>query len=71
MSNASSGTKAGGKARAGRRKRQLPQAPLRRILSTKVQVRALNDGRGEILIEYYSADDLERILELFHEIEGR
>jgi ParB family chromosome partitioning protein len=44
---------------------------LRRILSTKVQVRPLSGGKGEILIEYYSDDDLERLLELFHELEGR
>jgi ParB family transcriptional regulator, chromosome partitioning protein len=44
---------------------------LRRILSTKVQVKPLSGGKGEILIEYYSADDLERLLDLFHELEGR
>lgn len=37
---------------------------LRRALGTKVQVRPLEHGKGEILIEYYSADDLERLLEL-------
>ncbi len=37
---------------------------LRQALGTKVQVRRLRDGRGEIIIEYYSGDDLERILEL-------
>jgi ParB family transcriptional regulator, chromosome partitioning protein len=44
---------------------------LRQILSTKVQVKPLSGGKGEILIEYYSADDLERLLDLFHELEGR
>jgi hypothetical protein len=31
----------------------------------------LQDGKGEIVIEYYSADDLERILEIFSEIDDR
>ncbi|HTY59112.1 MAG TPA: ParB/RepB/Spo0J family partition protein [Bacteroidota bacterium] len=44
---------------------------LRRFLGTRVQVRMLQDGKGEILIEYYSADDLERILEIFSEVEDR
>jgi ParB family chromosome partitioning protein len=37
---------------------------LRQMLATKVQVKPLRDGRGEIILEYYSADDLERILEI-------
>jgi len=44
---------------------------LRQFLGTRVQVRMLQDGKGEIVIEYYSADDLERILEIFAEIENR
>jgi ParB family chromosome partitioning protein len=44
---------------------------LRRALGTKVQVRPLSHGKGEIMIEYYSDDDLERILELLYEIDGR
>ncbi|MFN3344360.1 MAG: ParB/RepB/Spo0J family partition protein [Chloroherpetonaceae bacterium] len=36
---------------------------LRNKLSTKVKVRHSKKGSGEIVIEYYSADDLERILE--------
>jgi len=44
---------------------------LRRFLGTRVQVRMLQDGKGEIVVEYYSADDLERILELFSGIEDR
>jgi ParB family chromosome partitioning protein len=44
---------------------------LRQFLGTRVQVRMLQDGTGEIVIEYYSADDLERILEIFSEIEDR
>jgi ParB family chromosome partitioning protein len=37
---------------------------LRRKFGTKVAVRVKSDGKGEILIEYYSADDLERIVEI-------
>jgi ParB family chromosome partitioning protein len=44
---------------------------LRQFLGTRVQVKMLQDGKGEIVIEYYSADDLERILEIFSEIEDR
>ncbi|MEW6510554.1 MAG: ParB/RepB/Spo0J family partition protein [Bacteroidota bacterium] len=44
---------------------------LRHFLGTKVQVRMLQDGKGEIVIEYYSADDLERILEIFAELQER
>ncbi|MGA9116459.1 MAG: ParB/RepB/Spo0J family partition protein [Bacteroidota bacterium] len=37
---------------------------LRRQFGTKVEVRPLQDGKGQVVLEYYSADDLERILEL-------
>jgi ParB family transcriptional regulator, chromosome partitioning protein len=40
---------------------------LKRTLSTKVDVKKKNDG-GEIRISYYSDDDLERILQLFEQI---
>jgi ParB family chromosome partitioning protein len=40
---------------------------LRQLLGTKVQVRSLQHGRGEILIEYYSAEDLDRILDILEE----
>lgn len=43
---------------------------LRQSLGTKVQVRPITSGKGEIIIEYYSADDLERLLDLFAEIQG-
>lgn len=39
---------------------------LKRFLGTKVKVRH-KGGRGEIVIEYYTTDDLERILELILE----
>ena len=44
---------------------------LRQLLGTKVQVRRLKDGKGEILIEFYSNDDLDRILDLFGELQDR
>ncbi len=43
---------------------------LRRLLSTRVHVRQSAGGKGEIVVEYYSADDLERLLELFENIQG-
>jgi ParB family chromosome partitioning protein len=44
---------------------------LRQFLGTKVMVRMLQDGKGEIVIEYYSADDLERLLEIFADLQDR
>jgi ParB family transcriptional regulator, chromosome partitioning protein len=41
---------------------------LKRTLSTKVDVKEKNRG-GEIRISYYSEDDLERILQLFEQID--
>ena len=35
------------------------------------QVRPLQNGRGEIVLEYYSADDLARLVELVEELERR
>jgi ParB family transcriptional regulator, chromosome partitioning protein len=43
---------------------------LRQLLGTKVQIRPIHDGKGELLIEYYSSEDLERILEIFERLEG-
>ncbi|HEX9656224.1 MAG TPA: ParB/RepB/Spo0J family partition protein [Bacteroidota bacterium] len=37
---------------------------LRQRLGTKVQLKQMTDGKGEIIVEYYSGDDLERILDL-------
>src|SRR3990172_2971310 len=37
---------------------------LKRMLGTKVKVYAKSGGKGEIVIQYFSPDDLERILEL-------
>jgi len=44
---------------------------IRRILGTKVTVRPLQNGRGEIVLEYYSSDDLSRLVELVEELERR
>jgi ParB family transcriptional regulator, chromosome partitioning protein len=38
---------------------------LRQSLGTKVVVREKEGGRGEIIIEFYSFDDLDRLLDLF------
>jgi ParB family chromosome partitioning protein len=38
---------------------------LRRALGTRVKVRTKGPGKGEIVVEYYSLDDLDRLLELF------
>lgn len=45
------------------------ESKVRQVLGTKVTVRANSDGRGQITIEYYSADDLDRLLDLFAIIE--
>jgi ParB family chromosome partitioning protein len=37
---------------------------LRQQLATRVHVKPLHEGKGEIILEYYSPDDLERIMEL-------
>jgi ParB family chromosome partitioning protein len=37
---------------------------LKRSLGTKVKVYAKSGGKGEIVIQYFSSDDLERIIEL-------
>jgi len=38
---------------------------LRKIFGTKVSCKQKTDGSGELIIEYYSPDDLERLFELF------
>ncbi len=37
---------------------------LRQRLGTKVSIKTMQDGKGEIVVEYYSPDDLERLIEL-------
>jgi len=39
---------------------------LKNIIGTKVTINRKQKGRGKIEIEYYSDDDLERIMELFN-----
>jgi hypothetical protein len=34
-------------------------------------VKALRHGKGEIQVEYYSAEDLDRLLEIFEELQRR
>ncbi|MEX0737523.1 MAG: ParB/RepB/Spo0J family partition protein [Bacteroidota bacterium] len=48
---------------------QSVEEKLRQALGTKVSVKAKENGRGEIVIEYYSLDDLDRLLDLFAAIE--
>ena len=38
---------------------------IRQYLGTKVSVRPKENGRGEIVIEYYSLEDLDRLIDLF------
>ncbi|HLX12968.1 MAG TPA: ParB/RepB/Spo0J family partition protein [Bacteroidota bacterium] len=40
------------------------ESKIRQILATKVKVNISTDGKGEITIEFYSADDLGRIFDL-------
>ena len=42
---------------------------LRKIFGTKVSCKQKQDGSGEIVIEYYSNDELERLFELFEIID--
>jgi ParB family chromosome partitioning protein len=41
------------------------EAQLRQALGTKVKVRTKGQGRGEIIVEYYSLDDFDRLMDLF------
>jgi ParB family chromosome partitioning protein len=43
---------------------------LRRIFGTKVICKQKNNGTGSIVIEFYSNDELERLIELVESIEG-
>jgi len=42
---------------------------LRKIFGTKVICRQKKDGSGELIIEYYSSEELERLFELFEIID--
>ncbi len=64
-------------------KRSRPSAPasdvslasveekLRHALGTKVDIKALNDGKGQIILEYYSLEDLERLLDLLSSVRNQ
>ena len=41
---------------------------LKLVMGTKVNISHKNDGKGKIEIEYYSLDELERLMELFEHI---
>ena len=43
------------------------EAKLREMLGTKVSVRPKGTGKGEIVVEYYSLDDFDRLMDLFAE----
>ncbi|GJQ63784.1 MAG: DNA-binding protein [Melioribacteraceae bacterium] len=45
------------------------ESKLRRIFGTKVLCKQKKDGAGEVVIEFYSNDELERLFELFDIIE--
>jgi ParB family chromosome partitioning protein len=44
---------------------------LRKIFGTKVQCKQNKDGGGEIIVEFYSQDELERLFELFEIIDKK
>jgi ParB family chromosome partitioning protein len=46
-------------------------ARLQQILATRVRVHARGTGKGEIVVEYYSHDDLGRLFDLISSIEHR
>jgi ParB family chromosome partitioning protein len=45
------------------------ESKLKRIFGTQVKIKHTGNGRGEIVIEFYSDDEFERLLELFELIE--
>jgi ParB family chromosome partitioning protein len=46
---------------------QNAEAKLREMLGTKVSLRSKGGGKGEIVVEYYSLDDFDRLMDLFAE----
>ena len=63
--------RAGPPAQQGRSSLQSIEDRLRQLLGTKVQIRKMHDGKGEIVIEYYSDDDLERLIEILEGLQER
>jgi ParB family chromosome partitioning protein len=47
------------------------ESKLKRIFGTQVKIKQTGNGRGEIVIEFYSDDEFERLLELFELIEKK
>ncbi|CUS96468.1 ParB/RepB/Spo0J family partition protein [Candidatus Chrysopegis kryptomonas] len=45
------------------------ESKLKRIFGTQVRIRQTGNSKGEIVIEFYSNDDFERLIELFEIIE--
>ena len=43
---------------------------LKRLMGTKVSIRKKKDDKGKIEIEYYSLEELERLLDLFQKLPG-
>ena len=41
---------------------------IREILGTKVSISRKDENRGKIEIEYYSVDELERLMDLFRDL---
>ncbi len=41
------------------------ESKLKRIFGTQVKIRQIGNGKGEVVIEFYSNDEFERLLELF------
>lgn len=73
LSKSSSGSKT---VKQTEKTRQKPNAVLgsiedylRRVLATKVICSQKNDGTGELIIQFYSNEELERLIELFELIE--
>ena len=45
------------------------ESKLKKIFGTQVRIKQTGNSKGEIVIEFYSNDDFERLLELFEIIE--
>jgi len=44
---------------------------LRQLLGTQVRIKSHSAGSGAIMIDYYSSEDLERLIELFAVLEKK
>ena len=50
------------------RKRKVMEEKMKEILGTKVAINQKDDKKGKIEIEYYSADELDRIIDLIRTV---